>query len=126
MTGFTTPGIVAKYDFTEHEEEKRWDVYRSTKVKGLDPSDFIAEQVSHLTSVLLMSSFRLGLVSKQGRYESPNVHCSGQVCKARWDCTRDSIRSVHLVRGFSKSSETSSQGTVASAFLSTHHFRPRF
>jgi len=46
MTGFTTPGIVVKYDFTDPNEDKRWSVYRTTKVKGLDPNDFIAEQVS--------------------------------------------------------------------------------
>ena len=52
MTGFTTPGIVVKYDFTKLDEDQRWKVYRTTKVKGLDPNDFIAEQVSSLGLVL--------------------------------------------------------------------------
>jgi len=52
MTGFTTPGIVVKYDFTTPEEDQRWKVYRTTKVKGLNPNDFIAEQVSSLVPVL--------------------------------------------------------------------------
>lgn len=51
MTGFTTPGIVVKYDFT-YPEDKQWNVYRTTKVNGLDPNDFIAEQVSCLVLVL--------------------------------------------------------------------------
>ena len=45
LTGFTTPGVVARYDFTEKEEEKRWNVYRTTIVSGLKPDDFVAEQV---------------------------------------------------------------------------------
>ena len=52
MTGFTTPGIVVKYDFTNPNEDKRWNVYRTTKVKGLDPNDFVAEQVSSLVPTL--------------------------------------------------------------------------
>ena len=52
MTGFTTPGIVTKYDFTNLDEDQRWKVYRTTKVKGLDPNDFVAEQVSSLVLVL--------------------------------------------------------------------------
>ena len=52
MTGFTTPGIVVKYDLTSPEEDQRWKVYRITKVKGINPSDFIAEQVSSFVAVL--------------------------------------------------------------------------
>ncbi|OBZ71845.1 Prolyl endopeptidase [Grifola frondosa] len=44
LTGFTNPGIVARYDFSE-EEEKRWSIWRSTLVSGLNPDDFLAEQV---------------------------------------------------------------------------------
>ncbi|CAL1703361.1 unnamed protein product [Somion occarium] len=45
LTGFTTPGIVARYDFREKDEEKRWSIYRKTLVKGLHPDDFVADQV---------------------------------------------------------------------------------
>lgn len=45
LTGFTNPGIVARYDFRERDEEKRWGVYRATLISGLDPNDFIADQV---------------------------------------------------------------------------------
>ncbi|THH29783.1 hypothetical protein EUX98_g4402 [Antrodiella citrinella] len=51
LTGFTSPGTVAKYDFsvplTEGAEDhsKRWSVYRTTKVKGLDLDQFEASQV---------------------------------------------------------------------------------
>lgn len=46
LTGFTTPGVVAKYDFNEKDEGKRWSIHQTTKVNGLDPQDFLAEQVS--------------------------------------------------------------------------------
>lgn len=45
LTGFTTPGVVARYDFTEKNEDERWGVYRTTLVSGLNPDDFIADQV---------------------------------------------------------------------------------
>ncbi|PIL36633.1 hypothetical protein GSI_00322 [Ganoderma sinense ZZ0214-1] len=45
LTGFTTPGLVAKYDFSVKEEDKRWSIYRTTLVSGLNPDDFTAEQV---------------------------------------------------------------------------------
>ena len=48
LTGFTTPGVVARYDFASapiEESGKRWSVYRTTRVAGLDPEDFRAEQV---------------------------------------------------------------------------------
>jgi len=45
MTGFTTPGTIARYDFNQRDEEKRWSIYQTTSVRGLDPADFIAEQV---------------------------------------------------------------------------------
>jgi prolyl oligopeptidase len=45
MTGFTNPGIVARYDFDEPSEDKRWSIYRSTLMKGLVPDEFSAEQV---------------------------------------------------------------------------------
>lgn len=46
LTSFTNPGIVARYDFSEKDEAKRWGVYRKTLVTGLNSDDFIAEQVS--------------------------------------------------------------------------------
>jgi prolyl oligopeptidase len=45
MTGFTTPGIVARYDFTEKDDSKKWSIYHTTLVNGLNPKDFVAEQV---------------------------------------------------------------------------------
>lgn len=45
MTGFTNPGIVAKYDFKEEAAGKGWSVYRATAVKGITPDDFVAEQI---------------------------------------------------------------------------------
>ena len=50
LTGFTTPGVVARYDFNAPEEQ-RWSIYRTTLVAGLDPNDFSAEQVSHSSDV---------------------------------------------------------------------------
>lgn len=45
LTGFTTPGIIARYDFTVKDEAKRWGIYRTILVNGLDPEEFKAEQV---------------------------------------------------------------------------------
>lgn len=45
LSGFTTPGTIARYDFTEANEEKKWSIYRTTKLNGLNPDDFSAEQV---------------------------------------------------------------------------------
>jgi len=45
LVGFTTAGTVARYSFSEADETKRWSTYRTTKVKGLVPEDFNAEQV---------------------------------------------------------------------------------
>ena len=45
LTGFTNPGIIAKYDLNVKEEDKRWSIYRTTLVNGLNPDDFSAEQV---------------------------------------------------------------------------------
>jgi prolyl oligopeptidase len=44
VTGFTTPGTIQKYDF-KGNADKRWTVYRTTKVKALVLEDFVAEQV---------------------------------------------------------------------------------
>ena len=45
LTGFTNPGIVARYNFDVKDETQRWSIYRTTRVSGLDPNDFTAEQV---------------------------------------------------------------------------------
>ena len=45
LTGFTNPGIVARYEF-EKPKEKRWSVYRTTSLKGLKAEDFDARQVA--------------------------------------------------------------------------------
>ncbi|THH29785.1 hypothetical protein EUX98_g4400 [Antrodiella citrinella] len=51
LTGFTSPGTVAKYDFKvpladgAEDHSARWSVYRSTTVKGLDLDQFEASQV---------------------------------------------------------------------------------
>ncbi|EIW79415.1 hypothetical protein CONPUDRAFT_60260 [Coniophora puteana RWD-64-598 SS2] len=45
LTGFTNPGIVAKYDLDETSSEKRWSIFRTTVLKGLKPNEFIAEQI---------------------------------------------------------------------------------
>ncbi|KAL1734945.1 prolyl oligopeptidase [Schizophyllum commune] len=44
MTGFNTPKTIARYDLGEREEGKRWEVIRSTVVKGINPEDFEARQ----------------------------------------------------------------------------------
>ncbi|KAF8883417.1 prolyl oligopeptidase [Infundibulicybe gibba] len=44
MTGFNTPGTIARYDFRAPENQ-RWSIYRSTHVKGLNPEEFEAQQV---------------------------------------------------------------------------------
>ncbi|KAF7799102.1 hypothetical protein EIP86_010332 [Pleurotus ostreatoroseus] len=45
MSSFTTPGLIARYDFKEADESKRWSNYRTTLVKGLNPEDFRSKQV---------------------------------------------------------------------------------
>lgn len=48
LTGFTTPGVVARYDFRDEKETEHgtWKVWRETIVKGLAGSGgFIAEQI---------------------------------------------------------------------------------
>ncbi|KAG6853174.1 hypothetical protein C0991_006352 [Blastosporella zonata] len=44
MTGFNSPGTIARYDFTAPEDQ-RWSIYRTTKVNGLNPDDFESKQV---------------------------------------------------------------------------------
>ena len=45
MSGFTTPCTVARYDFSEQSESKKWSIYRTTKLQGLNLDDFSAEQI---------------------------------------------------------------------------------
>jgi prolyl oligopeptidase len=54
MTGFNTPGTVAKYDFTEKDEGRRWSVVKTTMVKGLQPDDFEARQVGGSTVLVVL------------------------------------------------------------------------
>jgi prolyl oligopeptidase len=47
-TGFLTPGIIYLYNFSATPEistTEGWSVFRSTRLNGLDPDDFKAEQV---------------------------------------------------------------------------------
>ncbi len=44
LVGFTTPGIVGRYNFKE-SEQTRWSIYHKTAVGGLNADDFHAEQV---------------------------------------------------------------------------------
>ncbi|CCM03973.1 uncharacterized protein FIBRA_06129 [Fibroporia radiculosa] len=44
MVGFTNPGLVGRYDFSE-KEGQRWSISRKTLVTGLQTDDFNAEQV---------------------------------------------------------------------------------
>lgn len=44
LIGFTSPGTLALYDFTV-TEEKRWSIFRTTKLGGLNTEDFEASQV---------------------------------------------------------------------------------
>ena len=45
MSGFNSPGTIARYDFTTAEEQ-RWNIYRSVKVGSLNPGDFDTRQAS--------------------------------------------------------------------------------
>ncbi len=54
MSGFTSPGTVGRYDFTAPEGQ-RWSIYQTTKVNGLNPEDFEAQQVR--TTISLLSHF---------------------------------------------------------------------
>ncbi|KZT27069.1 hypothetical protein NEOLEDRAFT_1194599 [Neolentinus lepideus HHB14362 ss-1] len=45
MVGFTEAGVVAKYDFNEKDEAKRYSILKKTIVGGLVADDFISEQV---------------------------------------------------------------------------------
>jgi hypothetical protein len=44
MSGFNTPGTIARYDFTSPETQ-RFSILRTTKVNGLNPDDFESSQV---------------------------------------------------------------------------------
>ena len=78
LTGFTSPGTLGRYDFTE-PDKKKWSIFRTTKLNGLNTEDFEASQVcprdlgpSLLT--ILVTNTTLGLVQKQGWYINPHVH----------------------------------------------------
>lgn len=44
MTSFTSPGTVYRYSFEEKQGEEQ-SVYRVAKVDGINPDDFVSEQV---------------------------------------------------------------------------------
>ncbi|KAF9057331.1 prolyl oligopeptidase [Panaeolus papilionaceus] len=44
MSGFTSPGTIARYSF-DNPPEQRWSIYRQAKLNGLQPSEFEARQV---------------------------------------------------------------------------------
>lgn len=56
MSGFNSPGTLARYDFTAPEEQ-RWSIYMTTKVKGLNPDDFEAQQVGSCNDERCLSRF---------------------------------------------------------------------
>lgn len=45
MTGFTTPSTIAQYDLGARKEERQLKTWKATILKGLDPEEFVAEQV---------------------------------------------------------------------------------
>lgn len=51
LIGFTNPGMVGRYDFTEKDENKRWSIYRETYLKGLKADDFEASQVRNISAL---------------------------------------------------------------------------
>lgn len=44
MIGFNSPATIGYYDFLAPEGQ-RWRIYRATKVQGINPNDFEAQQV---------------------------------------------------------------------------------
>jgi prolyl oligopeptidase len=44
LTSFTNPCRVARYDFAAPEDQ-RWNIFRTTKLQGLNPDDFETRQV---------------------------------------------------------------------------------
>ena len=93
MTSFTTPGVVARYDFSEIEEDKRWCTYRTTLVNGLDPEDFVSEQVSAVTSEFFNICGLLTLWRRSGTRVKmgPRSQCSS--C----DINRHNLMVPHLL-----------------------------
>ena len=45
MIGFTSPMTIGLYDFSA-PDHKRWSIYRTTVLNGLNPDEFEARQVS--------------------------------------------------------------------------------
>jgi hypothetical protein len=85
MTGFTTPGVVARFDFNQKDENHGWSIYRTTSVSGLDPEDFVAEQVRIMVPAISeipeekKNYVNAGLVREQGWYQDPDVYRATQV-----------------------------------------------
>ena len=54
MSGFTSPGTVGLYDFSA-PGHKRWSIYRTTVLNGLNPDEFEVRQVSCFNSSFLVA-----------------------------------------------------------------------
>lgn len=60
-TGFTTPSTIFRYDY-KAPEGQRWSTYRDTKLNGLNPNDFVAEQVNFIENQVVIALIFIGLV----------------------------------------------------------------
>jgi prolyl oligopeptidase len=54
IRGFTSPVTIGLYDFSA-PENKRWSIYRTTVLNGLNPDEFEATQVSFRSIISLIS-----------------------------------------------------------------------
>ena len=95
LTGFTTPGTVAQYDFSKKDEDERWSIIKTTVVRGLIPDDFETQQVRSQFSGhgaqfprLIRPSGWQGVVQQQGWNESPNVYSPAQINAFQWNGSR--------------------------------------
>lgn len=82
LTGFTNPGIVAKYDFSEKDETKRWSTYRTTFLKGLKAEDFEASQVSAVLGQAFVRSNNFDRYGTRAR-TAPKCLCSSSSIRTR-------------------------------------------
>ena len=60
MSGFTSPGTIGLYDLST-PAEKRWSIYRTTKLNGLNSDEFEAKQVRFQ---MALSPFQAELVDQ--------------------------------------------------------------
>jgi hypothetical protein len=83
MSGFTTPGTIVKYDLALPEKERKLETWRTTVLKGLNPSEFSAEQARHgCLPERVAADFTTGLVREQRWDQSPHVHRQAQLNQA--------------------------------------------